>query len=243
MRRSFPDIINTVPEWLWRTAYRSLWHWNRNEFSSCGFENTLAGGIAMKVTDRDTTSTRCRTVLLLVAFVWLGFSLSALADGPYEITWYTIDGGGGTSTGGLYTLTGTIGQPDVAWSIGGLYDLLGGFWPGAPLHEYTGLHYDQRRDVGVPDRWCANVDPRQCHGDADGKSQGKREYWVSTNDLDILIAAWNRTLAEILGEMLNGVALICADFDHLPQGLRAPPIVSLPHFAGCFLLGRAVTTP
>lgn len=51
----------------------------------------------------------------------------------YELNWSTIDGGGGTSSGGPYTLTGTIGQPDAAWSSGGQYELLGGFWPGGPL--------------------------------------------------------------------------------------------------------------
>ena len=141
------------------------------------------------------------------------------AAGPYEISSYTIDSGGGTSTGGQYTLTGTIGQPDAGWSIGGIYELLGGFWPGSPLAEcYTGPHYDQWLDVGKPTCWCANVNPRQCHGDADGKSQGKQKYWVSTDDLDVLIAAWSKSFAEIEGRDFNGTALICADFDHLPQG-------------------------
>ena len=52
------------------------------------------------------------------------------ANGEYELSWYTIDGGGGRRSGGPYTLTGTIGQPDAAWSSGGKYELLGGFWPG-----------------------------------------------------------------------------------------------------------------
>jgi len=30
-------------------------------------------------------------------------------------------------------LTGTIGQPDAAYSEGGQYELLGGFWPGGPM--------------------------------------------------------------------------------------------------------------
>jgi hypothetical protein len=55
------------------------------------------------------------------------------ASGEYEIGWYTIDGGGGRSSGGSYTLTGTIGQPDAAYSAGGGYELLGGFWPGEPF--------------------------------------------------------------------------------------------------------------
>ena len=52
------------------------------------------------------------------------------ATGPYEITWSTIDGGGGTSTGGNYTLSGTIGQPDAGMMSGGDYKLVGGFWSG-----------------------------------------------------------------------------------------------------------------
>ncbi|MCC6951151.1 MAG: hypothetical protein IT433_06860 [Phycisphaerales bacterium] len=47
------------------------------------------------------------------------------------IDWYTIDGGGGTSTGGTYTLSGTIGQPDAGVMSGGTYTLSGGFWVGA----------------------------------------------------------------------------------------------------------------
>jgi hypothetical protein len=155
-----------------------------------------------------------------ISILWM---LLMLVDVPalsqYAIVWYTIDGGGGTSTGGPYTLTGTIGQPDAGWSIGGIYELLGGFWLGGPLPEcYTGLHYDQWLDVGSPACWCASVNPRQCHGDADGKPQGKKKYWVSTDDLDILIAAWNKPFAEIEGLDVDGVPLICADFDHLPQG-------------------------
>jgi hypothetical protein len=57
----------------------------------------------------------------------------------YAIDWHTIDGGGGTSTGGVYSVSGTIGQPDAGKMSGGTTD--GGFWdivaavqsPGAPL--------------------------------------------------------------------------------------------------------------
>ncbi|MHC4501234.1 MAG: hypothetical protein ACYS21_19225, partial [Planctomycetota bacterium] len=48
----------------------------------------------------------------------------------YDISWSTIDGGGGTSTGGNYALVGTIGQPDAGDMSGGDYQLHGGFWPG-----------------------------------------------------------------------------------------------------------------
>jgi hypothetical protein len=70
----------------------------------------------------------CGTVLFLAALPVL-----AQSGGDYDLSWSTIDGGGGRSIGGPYTLMGTIGQPDAAWSKGGNYELLGGFWPGDPL--------------------------------------------------------------------------------------------------------------
>jgi hypothetical protein len=47
----------------------------------------------------------------------------------YSINWQTLDGGGGTSTGGVYSVSGTIGQPDAGGAMsGGDYSLTGGFW-------------------------------------------------------------------------------------------------------------------
>ena len=63
------------------------------------------------------------------------------AVGEYELSWYTIDGGGGRSSGGPYELVGTIGQPDAAYSSGGNYEMLGGFWPGGPLCFIDFEHY------------------------------------------------------------------------------------------------------
>jgi len=56
--------------------------------------------------------------------------LPVLANAQYAIDWFTIDGGGGTSSGGNFTLIGTIGQPDAGTLSGGNYTLQGGFWPG-----------------------------------------------------------------------------------------------------------------
>jgi hypothetical protein len=47
----------------------------------------------------------------------------------YTINWYKVSGGGGASTGGLYSVSGTIGQHDARAPIaGGNYSLTGGFW-------------------------------------------------------------------------------------------------------------------
>lgn len=69
--------------------------------------------------------------ILIILFVIL--FIIASASGEYQINWYTVDGGGGASSGGTYQLTGTIGQPDADYSGGEPYELLGGFWIGGPL--------------------------------------------------------------------------------------------------------------
>ena len=51
------------------------------------------------------------------------------AFGQFSIDWHTVDGGGGISEGGGFTVQGTIGQPDAGAMAGGDYLLAGGFWP------------------------------------------------------------------------------------------------------------------
>jgi hypothetical protein len=47
----------------------------------------------------------------------------------YSIDWYKVAGGGGNSTGGTYSVSGTIGQPDASGAMsGGNYSVTGGFW-------------------------------------------------------------------------------------------------------------------
>jgi len=46
----------------------------------------------------------------------------------YSIAWHKVSGGGGTSTGGIYSVSGTIGQPDAGKMIGGNSEIDGGFW-------------------------------------------------------------------------------------------------------------------
>ncbi|GBC92487.1 hypothetical protein HRbin15_00957 [bacterium HR15] len=55
---------------------------------------------------------------------------NAQSGGGYDLTWWTIDGGGITfATGGSFNLGGTIGQPDASNTLtGGAFTLTGGFW-------------------------------------------------------------------------------------------------------------------
>jgi hypothetical protein len=77
-------------------------------------------------------------VLMFIALAALFVALSvsnaialAQSGNGFDLTWSTIDGGGGSSGGGLYSLAGTIGQPDAGLLGGGGYTLNGGFWNGA----------------------------------------------------------------------------------------------------------------
>ena len=67
--------------------------------------------------------------LLLMAFT-SGLALAQLSGGNFEITKITVDNGGGISSGGSFSLSGTIGQADasIQTSNGGSYLLAGGFW-------------------------------------------------------------------------------------------------------------------
>ena len=82
--------------------------------------------------------------LAIITAAWLAatipFASSATAQ-TYTVDWYKIAAGGGTSTGGSYQVSGTIGQPDASGAMsGGNYSVTGGFWalinvvqtPGAP---------------------------------------------------------------------------------------------------------------
>jgi hypothetical protein len=65
---------------------------------------------------------------LLLFTTGLALASHALAQ-SYSIDWFTIDGGGGTSTSGVFSVSGTIGQPDAGGPMSsGQYSLIGGFW-------------------------------------------------------------------------------------------------------------------
>ncbi len=76
-------------------------------------------------------------ILLSVALLLLILATVAVARiAGYDLTWWTVDSGGGSSVGSGYRLNGTIGQPDAGLLSGGNYRLEGGYWnsaPGGPL--------------------------------------------------------------------------------------------------------------
>ncbi|MGO8925946.1 MAG: hypothetical protein ACLQU3_03485 [Limisphaerales bacterium] len=80
-----------------------------------------------------------KTKILLLWLLTFTFCPGLLAQ-SYSIDWYKISGGGGTSTGGTYQVTGTIGQPDASVAMsGGPYSVTGGFWSLIAVLQTPGL--------------------------------------------------------------------------------------------------------
>lgn len=78
--------------------------------------------------------------LLLVLLLLSGLTVGVFAQSTgFTLPWWTVDAGGGTFSGGTYTLMGTVGQPDAGPPLtGGNYTLTGGFWVGAPTTASSG---------------------------------------------------------------------------------------------------------
>lgn len=64
---------------------------------------------------------------VMAAFIMASFFMVATAQ-PYSVDWFTVDGGGGASANGQYSIDGTMGQADAGHLSGGSFSLDGGFW-------------------------------------------------------------------------------------------------------------------
>ena len=92
-----------------------------------------------------------RLATMTGAVMILALAPSAFAQ-DFAIDWYTIDDGGGFSSGGGFTLQGTIGQPDAGDLAGGDFVLRGGFWQlSGPCNSACVWDIDLSGDVRVPD--------------------------------------------------------------------------------------------
>lgn len=77
------------------------------------------------------TKTPARFAFALAVLLSAARPAHAQSGGAYDLRWNTPAHGGQTfATGGVYSLGGTVGQPDAGVLAGGAYALHGGFWVG-----------------------------------------------------------------------------------------------------------------
>lgn len=87
----------------------------------------------------------------LVLLLILVSATVATRAATLDLSWYTIDGGGGTSTGGSFEVVGSIAQPDPGLLIGGTFELQGGYWTGAISDTAIPTDCDRDGDVDLDD--------------------------------------------------------------------------------------------
>jgi hypothetical protein len=122
---------------------------------------------------KNLTSISCAALALLAA---ASSQFSTVCAQSYDIDWYKVAGGGGTSTASVYSVSGTIGQHDAgAPMTGDNYSLTSGFWAlfavqtsGAPALFITrsgnnailywstnaaGFALEHKNSLAVPNGW------------------------------------------------------------------------------------------
>jgi hypothetical protein len=88
-------------------------------------------------------------------FVRLGLVMAAVLVAAF-VAWsapdspsHSIASGGGTSSGGSFTISGTIGQADAGLAAGGAFAVEGGFWGGAYAVQSIGAPFLSITGVGA----------------------------------------------------------------------------------------------
>lgn len=139
---------------------------------------------------------RMRMTVAALALGGLLAGAAALAQtgGGFDLSWSTIDSGGGASTSSTFSLAGTAGQPDASQTLtSSSFSLNGGFWPGA-----------------------AEADP--CAADLNG------DGLVDGADLGLMLQAWDPAGPTSDPADLNGDGAVDgADLGLLLQGWGACP--------------------
>jgi len=139
-------------------------------------------------------------MLLATASLVSTAALAQFVAGPtYDLSWNTIDGGGGTSAAGGFTLTGSIGQPDAGGPlIGGGFTLAGGFWSNggtpaplcppdvAPIGSPDGV-VNVSDLLAIIGGWGACANPNNCPTDI---APPGGDDLVNVQDLLAVIGAW-----------------------------------------------------
>ncbi len=129
---------------------------------------------------------RAVPMLVLVAAVLATGGAAPISRGPtFDLSWWTIDGGGDTSVGAGFELSGTIGQADTGVATGGGFTLAGGFWS-APSAQSCPADLDDSGAVDFADILAILA----AWGNAGGPEDLDDSGTVDFGDLLVVLAEW-----------------------------------------------------
>ncbi len=163
-------------------------------------------------------------VLVLGALIGTGLPVQAQT---LSIDWQTVDAGGGTTTGGEFTLQSTIGQSDAglllygpAGSVfpqSGDFMISGGFWglftEQAPVHLFHG-------PLGVYQQWW--LDPPQVL--VKWPAALGLAGWGLETKTNLLETAWRPVNGATFGVLSNAI-----DYFYYHSFIPLPPYVAVTH--------------
>ncbi len=149
--------------------------------------------------------------LSLAAALLLAGTVLAQSGGDLDLTWWTVDGGGETVSGGSLSLTGTVGQPEPGPALsGGSFDLTSGFWPGGgeapptcptplvgvtivgPSNGYTGVQYTFSAQIDPANATAPVTYTWSADGLVSGQGTADAVYsWAATGDHTVSLTAEN----------------------------------------------------
>ena len=136
------------------------------------------------------------SVLAALVLGLLAFTRAAYAQ-SFSIDWFTIAGGGGTSTGGAYAVSGTIGQADTGEWSGGNFAIEGGFWSVPPTLPTPGPAQGQIFVTNDGDNTIGKYTTSGATVNASliGTALGQ-PYGVALSGTDLFIAMNNNTVVK-----------------------------------------------
>ena len=126
---------------------------------------------------------------LLSALVALMAAPAVTFAQPFDLRWYTVDGGSGLfGVGGSFELSGTIAQFDAGTPmLGGAFELTGGFWAGIdPVPCPGDLDGNDAVDLADLSRLLSNFGTLVGAARSDGDTDGDGD--VDLGDLSFLLS-------------------------------------------------------
>jgi hypothetical protein len=127
-----------------------------------------------------------RTIIAGAVSCMLACTAPALAQ--FEISWYTMDAGGGVASGGGFTLNGTIAQSaDVGEAnFGGPMHLAGGYWSPGVITPACPIDFNRDGVVSVQDIF----DFLTAWNNGDAVSDFNQENGITVQDIYDFLFAW-----------------------------------------------------